>query len=404
MMLTLAWRNLWRRRRRTLFSIVAIAITAAVVVFLPSLQAGSYSSMVRTYIGFTDGYAQVQHKDYLSTPAMRDSFQVTEALRTALKDLPPDVSVGQRGVAYVLLSSDTRSIGAQILGVEPEAEPSISTIPSNIVQGDYLSKNDQVVLGEVLARNLQVGIGDSITLLGVGHDASLAADVLTVAGVFRTGITDIDRTLAEIPLKRFDATFAMDGERHSIVLNGGDMAALRHEVRGLRPLVEEEGLALRDWTELQPSLDAAIRLDATSAVLIYAVLIVVVVISLLNTLLISVLERTREFGMMLALGVKPGLLGRIVWVEIGLLSLLGVLAGMLGGVILTFWLGRQGIEFESAQAVFEQYGMSGTLYPELTSLTLFAGPAVIVLALLLAGTYPAFRIQGLRIIEAMRAA
>jgi putative ABC transport system permease protein len=172
----------------------------------------------------------------------------------------------------------------------------------------------------------------------------------------------------------------------------------------LRPAVEAEGLALRDWTELQPSLYSAIELDITGAVLMYAVLIAVVVVSLLNTLLMSVLERTREFGMMMALGVRPGLLGKIVWGEIAFMAVLGAASGIAFGALLTASFRREGISFESAQAIFEQYGMSATLYPELTPLTLLLGPAVIVLAILAAGAYPALRIRRLKIIESMRAA
>jgi putative ABC transport system permease protein len=136
----------------------------------------------------------------------------------------------------------------------------------------------------------------------------------------------------------------------------------------------------------------------------YAVLIAVVVVSLLNTLLMSVLERTREFGMMLALGVRPGVLSKIVWKEIGLVALIGAAMGMCLGAALTAVFRHEGISIGSAQAIFEQYGMSATLYPELTLLTLLAGPAVIVLAILAAGAYPALRIHRLRIIESMRAA
>lgn len=399
---TLAWRNLWRRSRRTVFSAAAIALTCVVVVFLPSLQAGSYAGMVRTYTGLVGGYAQIQDPEYLETPAMRDSFQIGDGIRTALSNLPDGVNFSERGIAYALLSSDSRSIGTQIMGVDAQSEPLISTIPSKVVDGDYFTSADQIVLGETLARNLQVGVGDSVTLLGVGRDGSLAADVLPVAGVFRSGIAEIDRSLAQMPLSRFDTTFAMDGERHAIVINGSDTQTLDRAIEQLRPAVESQGLALRDWTELEPSLYSAIQLDITGAILMYVVLIIVVVVSLLNTLLMSVLERTHEFGMMMALGVKARLLRGIVWSEIGFLSLLGVGAGMIAGAALTVWLNERGIVFESAQAIFEQYGMSATLYPELTPLTLLAGPAVIVLALLAAGIYPALRIRRLNIINAMR--
>ena len=135
-------------------------------------------------------------------------------------------------------------------------------------------------------------------------------------------------------------------------------------------------MALRDWKELQPGLYAAIELDMTAGVLMYVVLVSVVVLSLLNTILMSVLERTREFGMMMAIGVRPSLLSRIVWAETGIIAILGVSIGLLVGSLLTAWLAKTGIDFQSVQAVFERYGMSSTIHPELTPLTLIAGPFV----------------------------
>ena len=227
MIFTLAWRNIWRHRRRTMFGLMAIAATTAVVVFLPSLQAGTYSSMINTYLGLLDGYAQVQTPSYLNTPAMRESFQVPAPLRETLHDMPSGVGDAERDVAYVLLSSKARSLGAQILGVNPTMERQVSTIPSSIISGTYLQQDDQLVLGETLAQNLQVAPGDEVTLLGVGRDGSLAADVLTVAGSFRSGMADIDRRIAEISLRRFDETFTMNGFHHAVVIGGSDLSSDR---------------------------------------------------------------------------------------------------------------------------------------------------------------------------------
>ena len=177
MIFTLAWRNTWRQRRRTIFGLAAVAVTTVVVVFLPSFQAGSYSGMVNAYLGLLDGYAQIQLPGYLHTPAMRESFEVPAPLRETLRELPAGVDASERGIAYVLLSSEARSLGAQVIGVAPQTERRVSTIPSDLVSGVYLEKDDQIVLGETLARNLQVAEGDAVTLLGVGRDGSLAAEV-----------------------------------------------------------------------------------------------------------------------------------------------------------------------------------------------------------------------------------
>jgi putative ABC transport system permease protein len=128
------------------------------------------------------------------------------------------------------------------------------------------------------------------------------------------------------------------------------------------------------------------------------------VLSLLNTILMSVLERTREFGMLMALGVRPELLSRIVWAETGIVAVMGVSIGLIGGALFTIWSSRTGIDFQSVQAVFQRYGMSSTIHPELTPLTVFAGPAAIATSLIAAGLLPALRIRKLNILNAMRGA
>ena len=402
MILTLAWRNVWRQHRRSLFGVAAVAVTTAVVVFLPSLQAGSYAGMVNAYLGLIDGYAQVQTPGYLNTPAMRESFELPAPLRDSLQSLPEELDISERGIAYVLLSSQARSLGAQVIGARPQAEQRVSTIPANLVTGVYLQQDDQIVLGHTLARNLQVTAGDTLTLLGVARDGSLAADVLTVSGLFNSGVPDLDRHLAEMTLDRFDQTFVMEGYRHAVVIGAGGSSADHRAVERLGSLVEQYRLALRDWTEIQPGLNAAIELDWTAAILLYVVLVAVVVLSLLNTILMSVFERTREFGMLMALGVRPDMLSRIVWTETGFIALLGVSVGLFFGLLLTTWLAQTGIDFQSVQAVFERYGMSSTVYPELTAVTAFSGPVAITVALFGAGFLPAYRIRKLNILDAMR--
>ncbi|MEM1190056.1 MAG: FtsX-like permease family protein [Pseudomonadota bacterium] len=404
MILTLAWRNIWRHRRRSAFGLIAVAVTTAVVVFLPSLQVGSYAGMVNAYLGLLDGHAQIQTPAYLNTPAMRESFAIPQSLRDEIAALPDTVGVSERGIAYVLLASPARSLGAQILGSSPDTEPTVSTIPSELVSGGYLHHEDEIVLGELLARNLKLAPGDEVTLLGVGRDGSLAADRLTVSGVFRTGMPELDRQVAAITLDRFDSTFAMHGYRHAVVLRDDGSANESSLRQWLGKLVAEQGLSLRSWKELQPGLSAAIALDWAAAITLYGVLVAVVVLSLLNTILMSVLERAREFGMLMALGIRPELLSCIVWVETALIALLGAAIGVLAGAGLTLWLSSTGIDFHSVQAVFERYGMSSTIHPQLTPTTLVAGPGVIVATLVLAASLPALRIRRLNVLEAMRKA
>lgn len=397
MILELAWRNLWRHTRRTLLSVIAITATGGLTVFLPSLQAGSYQAMIVASSSVLDGFLQIQHPDYLDKPAMRNSFTPPPALVRALDS--GGFTAPQRGVGFALISSDARSIGAQIVGVEPELEREISSLPGNIRSGRYLQQEDEIVMGQVLARNLGVELGQRVTLLGTGHDGSLAVDSLQLVGVFETGFPALDRQLAEMQLERFDQSFGMAGQRHGIILH----PPAEIDQPALSALLEQYQLVLRDWRTLQPGLLHAIQLDISSAVVMYAVLVLVVCFSLMNAMLMSVLERSREYGMVMALGVSPQRLGRILWLENLMIALMGVVTGAVAGALVTLWYEQAGIHFSGAEEVFARYGLSSTVYPMLTPLTLLLGPGTILLVLMLAGFYPVMRVRRLNLLAAMRA-
>ena len=225
-----------------------------------------------------------------------------------------------------------------------------------------------------------------------------------MAGTFETGIGDLDRLTAEIPLKRFQTTFAMPNEAHTIVVTSANLQAFSPLISKLRALAEPRGLEVLDWRALQPGMWQAILLDASTASLIYVAMVVVVTFSLLNSLLMSVLERTNEFGMLMALGMRPRQIGWMVWVETVLLLVLGIGIGMVLGVLISGYFARAGITFAQAEQILSQFGLSGAMYPKLSPLTLLAGPAVIALGTLLAGFFPFWRVYRLEPVAAMRAA
>jgi putative ABC transport system permease protein len=403
MIAALAWRNIWRQPRRTLLSSLAIAFTTVFLIFMPAWQYGSYVAMIENTLRLFDGYAEIQQPGYLDDPEIRNSIPHPTPILDELKQLPGKKTVTARAESYGLLTSDERSFGVRIVGVQPDTEPAISTIPNNIREGRYLQNEhkDEIVLGETLAKNLRAGIGSRVTLLSMGRDGSLAADSLRVAGVFTTGIKEIDRLVAEMPLSRFQETFSMSGEVHTLVIGAQSLSDLQPIMASIRDIAKQHQLVTLDWKQLQPGLLQGILLDMSSGVLIYIAMIVVVTFSLLNSLLMSVLERTREFGMLMALGMRPGLIGRMVWMETLLLLAIGLGVGILLGYAITQYYAHVGIYFGETQEVFAKFGLPGAMYPKINVFTLLGGPTVIAFFILLAGIYPMLRIYRLQPVEAM---
>lgn len=401
----MAWRNLWRQPRRTVLSSLTIAFTSAFLIFMPSMQNGSYDAMIENTLRLYDGYAEIQRPGYHDDPEIRTSITDSQAVVTELEALPGLQAVTTRAISYALLASEQRSFGAQIVGVEPASEPAVSTVASNIHEGRFLQgeASAEVVLGETLARNLRLSVGDRVTLLGMGRDGSLAADSLTVVGVFATGINAMDRLVAEIPLGRFQETFSMPDQVHTIVLSGASLPRFQPSLPAIRAIAEKHQLTMQDWKQLKPGLWQGILLDISTASLIYVAMIIVVTFSLLNSLLMSVLERTREFGMLIALGMRPGAIGRMVWLETVMLLLLGLSVGIALGYGLSQYYAEVGIYFGESQELFSQFGLPGAMYPKVNAFTLLAGPGAIAVCVILAGAYPILRIRRLEPVAAMGA-
>jgi ABC-type lipoprotein release transport system permease subunit len=411
-MLALAWRNLWRHKRRTWLTVGAMVFSNILLVFLISLQIGNYDMMIDNSLKAYSGQLQVSLKGYQDEPKMRlaleDISSLTEHIRVAM----PELNVSKRAQAFVLASSDERSFGLQLAGVDVQHEASVSSIPGLVKEGRYIRSNNgsdqdfEIIIGKVLARNLKVTVGDQITLLGSGYDGSFAAAVVQVVGIFESGITEIDRGLAQIPFDAFQSVFAMQGRGHSIVANGADVKKVELYQQKLEAaLSDTDGeLETLNWMQLNPGLQQAIQSDMASAWFMYAVLVVLVSFSVLNTQLMSVLERTREFGIMNAIGLRPIELTKLVLLETGVMAGLGFAIGTLGGLVLAIYLNRVGISFPGMEEMAAQYNLSGTMHPSLSPFSIASGPAAVFIGCLLAAIYPVLKLQKLEPVAAMRAA
>ena len=203
--LRLAWRNLWRHSRRTWLTIGAMVFSNVLLVFMISLQFGMYGLMINNTLHVFSGHMQIQAPGYKDDQQRRPVVPEAQPLAMQLREEFGSATIAARGWAFGLASSEERSYGIGIYGVEPDFERKVSNIPGLIEQGRFFEHNDamEIVIGTMLARNLRVDVGDELTLLGSGLDGSFAAAVVEVAGIYKSGVKEIDRNIAEMPLGAF---------------------------------------------------------------------------------------------------------------------------------------------------------------------------------------------------------
>ena len=403
--LRLAWRNLWRHARRTWLTIGAMVFSNMLLVFMISLQFGMYGLMIDNSLKVFTGHMQVQAPGYNDDQKMRQVVPDVSGIATSLRAALGTDEIAARGSAFGLASSAERSYGIAVYGVEPDFEPLVSNIPGLVTEGRFFDDTNamEIVIGAILARNLRVTVGDEITLLGSGVDGSFAAAVLTIVGIFDSGVPDLDRNIAEMPLGAFQEVFYMNGAGHQVVVftdSLRNVGAMRQRVQGLLP--EGSDLVVHDWDVLLPGLKQAIQADISSAFFMYGILVILVAFSVLNTQLMSVLERTREFGIVMALGLRAGRLGRLVMLETALMGLLGLVLGAIAGALLTSWFTANGLSIPGMEEMAAQFNLPARIFPSVNILTMLLGPLVVFVFTLLAAAYPALRLHKVHIVEAMR--
>ena len=375
------------------------------LVFMISLQFGMYGLMIDNGLKAFTGHMQVQAPGFVDDQKMRQVVDDIAPLAERIREGTGLSSVAARAQSFVFASSEERSYGIAIFGVEARYEPLVSSIPGLLSEGRYLDADmaAEIVIGAVLARNLRVGVGDELTLIGSGLDGSFAAAVVNVVGIFDSGIAEIDRTIAEIPLGYFQDMFYMEGAGHQVVVNApiiDDAPAVQAVVEGLVP----DDLVVHDWNRLQPGLKQAIQADMTSAFFMYGVLAILVAFSVLNTQLMSVLERTREFGIVMSLGLKPGRLGRLVILETVMMGLMGMVLGAALGAAVTYYFSVNGFTIPGMEVMAAQFNLPARTYPQVSVFSLLLGPSIVFVFSLLAAIYPAVRLHWLHPVQAMRAA
>ena len=376
------------------------------LVFMISLQFGMYGLMIDNTLQAFTGHLQIQAPGYIDDKKMRQTVANIVPLTESLRAEFPTENIAARATAFALVSSEERSYGIAVFGVEPDFEEGVSTIPGLISEGRFLGESDaaEIIIGAALARNLRVDLGDELTLLGSGLDGSFAAAVVIIVGIFDSGLADIDRSITEIPLGLFQDVFYMNGGGHHIVINSGGIdgvAELQSQVGSLLPAGQD--LVVHDWDALQPGLQQAIKADMSSAFFMYGILVVLVAFSVLNTQLMSVLERTHEFGIVMSLGLTPGRLGRLVLLETAIMGVLGLILGAILGGLFTYWFSVNGFAYPGMDEMAAKFNLPARFYPQVSPLTLLIGPAVVFIFTILAALYPALRLHRLHPVEAMRA-
>lgn len=406
----LAWRNVWRNRRRSVLTLVTVVMSAAMIFFMNGLQKGGQDQMIEDAASMNTGHLQIHEKDFWENQAIEYAFIPPAPLVERLEALRREKVISgwtRRVHAGCLFAYGRTSSGGSIQAIDPAREPAVTALANRIMKGGrHLRPGDDrhIVMGRDLARSLGVSVGDRVDVLSQGFDGSIAAARLTVVGIFLTGTPELDRYLACMPLDRAQQTFTMMGHVNAIALRLASIDDLPRVRRVLRGLPGTASLEIMGCDELMPELMQHLEMDRIPAMLFNFILLFVAAFGILNTIQMAVFERTREFGVMLALGTRPGQVRAMVLWETAFIALLGVLLGVALGALACGWFIMHPIDYSGLGDEVTVYGVpaSFSYSPRITALNCVVTPLALFAAALVFSIVPAWRASRLRPIEAIR--
>ncbi|HEY7471876.1 MAG TPA: FtsX-like permease family protein [Gemmatimonadota bacterium] len=411
-LLSLAWRNVLRQARRSVLTASAMVLGLALLVLSRSLAGGSHESWIEAGVRLGSGHVVVQHPAYQRSSDLADRLSAAQVEAAAAALAAPGLAervtaVTPRLMVTGLASSAESAVPALVVGVDPAREAGFSGLAGRVVEGAYVSEEERLsaFIGVGMAERLGLELGSRFVLTAQAADGEIAGQLVRVAGLFRTGVPEMDQALVHVPIETAREWLGAPGEATSVAAllrssrDTGRAAALLGEA------LTGTGVAVLTWREASPELDAALRIDDWGDYIFHGILLAIVALAILNAILMSVLNRRREFGVLRALGLTARQTGAVVLAEGILLTLasgaLGIALGL--GVTWLFW--RDGLDLSSlwgGDMTVSGAVIDPVLVPEFRLATvLFAFGWIFVIGLL-ASLYPARQARRFDVAESMK--
>ncbi|ELR64949.1 ABC-type transport system, involved in lipoprotein release, permease component [Photobacterium marinum] len=403
MLLKLAWRNLWRQKRRTILTASALALALALSLFMRCLQEGTYANNIENAARFYTGLIQIQHPEFSESQSIDDLLPASNAFITPVRNHRNINQILPRIESFALAAAGEKSKGVMVLGVAPEKEDAYSGIANKVSSGEFLrADDDQLLIGEGLAKFFGLEVGGELILYGMGYRGQTAAGLYTIKGLLDFPMPQLDNQLVYMPLALAQSLYSTEQQVTSWVLHTKDLAELPQTVTDLTR--EYGGQAqVRDWEDLSPEMSQQIVMDKVSGIIMMYLLYGVVGFGLFATLLMMTLERQREFGVMLATGLLRRKLILLICIESLFIAIIGVVIGLLVATPVLIWFYYNPITLtgEVAEMILEM-GWEPVM-PVMLAPWLFIDQVVTVLVLLaLCMLYPIWRIYRLDLVSALK--
>lgn len=402
-LLKLAWKNMWRNRNRTAISIAAIFFAVILSIVTSSLQDGVFDNLVKNVVNFYSGYIQVHKLGYWDERILDNTFEGTAELESKILQNQNVLSVAPRLESFALASSEELTKGCLVIGISPQKENSITGMQGKIIQGKYLNEHDdQILLSQGLSRRLNLKLNDTIVLISQGYHGATAAGKYRIKGIIKFGSPDLNDQTLFLSLPEAQKLYSAEGMLTSYVLALKNSSLLTSTAIALRSVLGKNYETMT-WEEMMPEVIQHIRTDKGSMYIIQGILYMLVCFGIFGTLLMMMVERKYEMGMLVAIGMKKVKLMQLLLMESVLSVFSGCILGISFSIPIVYYLNKYPLRFTGEMAkVYEEFGFEA-IFPTSTDANIFISQGLVVLSLgLILSLYPILKVAQLDPVTAMK--
>ncbi len=404
----LAWRNIWRNKRRTLITIGSILFAVLFAIFMQSVQRGAWGKIMNDVVNFYFGYGQIHTKGYWDEQSINKAFEPTDQLQKLEVEGENINAFVPRLESYALAAFRQNSTGVLVVGTHPEREAAMTNLGDRIIEGEYFQTGDKaVVVASGVAENLEIGVGDTLVLVSQGYHGANAAGKYPVKGLVKFGSPDLNKQMVYLPLAVAQKFYGAENKLTSLAIHLKDKEELESTMSFLKSELDTaQTYEVMDWERMMPELVQAREVDAVGGYIILFILYVIITFGIFGTILMMTKEREYEMGVLLSIGMKRQQMGIMIWLEIVMLGMLGALSGMVAVLPFVYYFYRNPVDFgkfsDDMKAAYERFGFE-PIFPTALDWSVFWTQAIIVVIITcILAIYPLLKIRKLKPVEAMR--
>jgi len=370
---------------------------------MTSMQEGSYAQYIKTIVNSYSGHLQISQKGYSDDKIINNSMEYTTTAQAKIQTINKITTVAPRLESYALASSIELTKGVMLMGIMPTVEDSITTLSKKLVSGEYLVDGDAgVIIGSGLARYINLVAGDTLVLLGQGYHGVSAAGKYRIKGIIKHPSPELDRRVVYMDIVQIQDFLSAPERITSLVVmvkTNNDVAHVKKEL----VLALGEGFEVKDWKEINRILLAQIESDRISGAIIKGILYLIIAFGIFGTAMMMTLERRKEFGVLIAVGMKKYKLGFMLLFETLLIGLLGILSGVMASIPIVWYYYLNPIRFtgQAAESML-QMGFEPVMSFTLSPSVFFTQAVTILVFSLLIGLYPILHVNKLNVNKALR--